>query len=109
MGFYFKHPKYWGASVIPDSYDNNFILNLSGYELSDSKASKFTVNASINQYIFFCIPSSWGAPIFNVGGFDGGFYKITELNFTNKSGYAETYAIWRSDNQNLGSQIITVK
>lgn len=109
LGFYFKHPKYWGASIIPDLYDNNFILNLSGYELSDSKASKFTVNASINQYIYFCIPSSWGTPIFNVGGFDGGFYKITELNFTNKSGHTEAYTIWRSDNQNLGSQTITVK
>lgn len=109
LSFNFKFPKYWGASIEPESYDDNFILNLSGYTLATSRNGSFTVNAESDQYIYFCMPVSWGTPTFNVGGFDGGFYKVAEFDFTNKSGYTEPYSIWRSDNKNLGSQTIIVK
>ena len=64
---------------------------------------------NVNEYIYFCIPVKWDTPTFNVGGFDGGFFKVAEINFTNKSGYTEPYSIWRSDNHSLGSQSVTVK
>lgn len=107
--FSFLYPKYYGAVVEPDVYDNDFILNLSGYKLASSRNGTFNVNAGTNEYIYFCIPIKWGTPTFNVGGFDGGFFKVAEINFTNKSGYTEPYSIWRSDNLNLGSQSVTVK
>lgn len=107
--FSFLYPKYYGAVVEPDVYDNDFILNLSGYKLASSRNGTFNVNAGTNEYIYFCIPIKWGTPTFNVGGFDGGFFKVAEINFTNKSGYTEPYSIWRSDNLSLGSQSVTVK
>lgn len=107
--FSFLYPKYYGAVVEPDVYDNDFILNLSGYKLASSRNGTFNVNAGTNEYIYFCIPTKWGTPTFNVGGFDGGFFKVAEINFTNKSGYTEPYSIWRSDNLSLGSQSVTVK
>ena len=107
--FSFMYPKYYGAVVEPDIYDNDFILNLSGYKLASSKNGTFNVNAGTNEYIYFCIPTKWGTPTFNVGGFDGGFFKVAEINFTNKSGHTEPYSIWRSDNLSLGSQSVTVK
>lgn len=107
--FSFLYPKYYGAVVEPDVYDNDFILNLSGYKLASSKNGTFNVNAGTNEYIYFCIPIKWGTPTFNVGGFDGGFFKIAEINFTNNSGHTEPYSIWRSDNPSLGSQSVTVK
>ena len=103
------YPKYYGAVVEPDVYDNDFILNLSGYKLASSRNGTFNVNAGINEYIYFCIPIKWGTPTFNVGGFDGGFFKVAEINFTNNSGHTEPYSIWRSDNLSLGSQSVTVK
>ena len=107
--FSFMYPKYYGAVVEPDIYDNDFILNLSGYKLASSKNGTFNVNAGTNEYIYFCIPTKWGTPTFNVGGFDGGFFKVAEINFTNNSGHTEPYSIWRSDNLSLGSQSVTVK
>ena len=107
--FSFLYPKYYGAVVEPDVYDNDFILNLSGYKLASSRNGTFNVNAGTNEYIYFCIPIKWGTPTFNVGGFDGGFFKVAEINFTNKSGHTEPYSIWRSDNLSLGSQSVTVK
>lgn len=107
--FSFLYPKYYGAVVEPDVYDNDFILNLSGYKLASSRNGTFNVNADTNEYIYFCIPIKWGTPTFNVGGFDGGFFKVAEINFTNNSGYTEPYSIWRSDNLSLGSQSVTVK
>ena len=107
--FSFLYPKYYGAVVEPDIYDNDFILNLSGYKLASSKNGTFNVNAGTNEYIYFCIPIKWGTPTFNVGGFDGGFFKVAEINFTNNSGHTEPYSIWRSDNLSLGSQSVTVK
>ena len=107
--FSFLYPKYYGAVVEPDVYDNDFILNLSGYKLASSRNGTFNVNAGTNEYIYFCIPIKWGTPTFNVGGFDGGFFKVAEINFTNNSGHTEPYSIWRSDNLSLGSQTVTVK
>lgn len=107
--FSFLYPKYYGAVVEPDVYDNDFILNLSGYRLASSRNGTFNVNAGTNEYIYFCIPIKWGTPTFNVGGFDGGFFKVAEINFTNNSGHTEPYSIWRSDNLSLGSQSVTVK
>lgn len=107
--FSFLYPKYYGAVVEPDVYDNDFILNLSGYKLASSRNGTFNVNADTNEYIYFCIPIKWGTPIFNVGGIDGGFFKVAEINFTNNSGHTEPYSIWRSDNLSLGSQSVTVK
>lgn len=107
--FSFLYPKYYGAVVEPDVYDNDFILNLSGYKLASSRNGTFNVNAGTNEYIYFCIPIKWGTPTFNVGGVDGGFFKVAEINFTNNSGHTEPYSIWRSDNLSLGSQSVTVK
>ena len=107
--FSFLYPKYYGAVAEPDVYDNDFILNLSGYKLASSRNGTFNVNAGTNEYIYFCIPIKWGTPTFNVGGFDGGFFKVAEINFTNNSGHTEPYSIWRSDNLSLGSQSVTVK
>ena len=57
----------------------------------------------------YAIPSSFGTPTFNVGGFDGGFKKLETLSFTNASGHTQNYDIWVSVNAGLGSTAVTVK
>ena len=68
----------------------------------------FEVGAGVNDYIWYCLPTSYGTPSFNVGGFDGGFTKTGSVNVTNASGFIDSYDIWRSDNANLGTTKVTV-
>ena len=76
--------------------------------LQKDQVKTFTVNSGVNQYVWYALPTRYGDPVFNVGGFDGGFTKVSTLNFINLSGYAEEYIVYRSDNSNLGKKIIKV-
>lgn len=99
---------YYGVSTDPNALDSDAINALTGV-LTSSKARTFTANAADGEYIVYIIPSSFGTPTFNVGGFDGGFKKIKTLEHTNASGYAQNYDIWQSVNPGLGSTSVTVK
>lgn len=86
---------------------NQFILGLTK-TLQSSKAKTFTVNAGAGKHIYYIIPSRYGTPVFKVGGFEGGFGKLGTVNFTNASGYAENYDVYKSGNANLGSTTVVV-
>ena len=99
---------YWGASS-STTYNNSFLLNeLSNSTISDNINRTIQVNATSNQYIYYVIPSRLGTPIFKVGGFEGGFSKVSTISFTNIYNFTENYDIYRSDNVNLGDTTIVV-
>lgn len=98
---------YTGAAAAPATIDSAFIRTLTK-SLQSGKSKTFTVNAAAGEYIWYACPTSYGAPNFNVGGFDGGFSKVETFNFTNSSGYTEEYQVWRSDNAGLGSTTVVV-
>lgn len=77
-------------------------------KLQSGKDLTFTVDAGDGQNILFALPTRYGTPNFNVGGFDGGFHKINPINFTNASGYTESYDVWVSDNTGLGNTTVKV-
>lgn len=104
----FLNGVYWGAKAAPSNYDSAFILGLSK-GLQGNKNKTFTVNAIAGQYIFYALPARYGACTFNVGGFDGGFTKVSTIQFTNASGYAESYDIYKSVNAGLGNTTVTAK
>lgn len=104
----FVNGVYWGAKAAPSNYDSAFILGLSK-ALQGSKGKTFTVDAAAGQHIFYALPARYGACTFNVGGFDGGFTKVSTIQFTNASGYAESYDIYKSVNAGLGNTTVTVK
>ena len=106
ISFNFLNGRYWGVSN-SNTYDSNFIKSLSK-ELASSRGKTFTVNCESGQHIFYCIPSSFGTPTFTVGGFSGGFNKIQTIQFTNASGFTESYDIWKSTNSNLGNTTVAV-
>lgn len=100
---------YWGVST-STTYNNNFILNeLKNSTLSDSKNRDITVNAGDGQYIYYAIPSRLGNCTFFVGGFEGGFSKVSTISFTNSYNFTENYDIYKSTNANLGNTTITIK
>ena len=105
----FVNGVYWGAKAAPSgAYDSAFILDLTK-GLQGSKIKTFTVNAAAEQHIFYALPSRYGSCVFNVGGFDGGFTKVSTIEFTNASGYKENYDIYKSVNAGLGNTTVTVK
>ena len=106
ISFNFLNGRYWGVSN-GTTYDSNFIKGLSK-ELSSTRGKTFTVNCGQNQHIYYCIPSSFGTPIFSVGGFSGGFNKISTIQFENAYGYVESYDIYKSTNSNLGNTTVVV-
>lgn len=105
----FVNGVYWGAKAAPSgAYDSAFILGLSK-ALQGSKGKTFTVDAAAGQHIFYALPARYGACTFNVGGFDGGFTKVSTIEFTNTSGYKENYDVYKSVNAGLGNTTVTVK
>lgn len=103
----FQNGVYYGVSEIPEEVNNTFILSLSR-SLQGSRTKTFSTTSTEDQYIWYAFPSRYGTPVFNVGGFDGGFAKTASISFTNASGYTEEYAVYRSDNSNLGTKTIKV-
>ena len=103
----FLNGVYWGAGESKEAFDSAFILSLTK-GLQASRTKTFTVNAGAGKHIYYAVPSRYGACSFNVGGFDGGFGKVATIEFTNASGYAEDYDIYKSDNAGLGSTTVKV-
>ena len=110
INFIFRHKRYWGVSQEPSVYNSNFILNLANNEFADNRMKNtFSQTIGKNQYFYYCYPDSWGDAVFNVGGFNGGISLIDTISFTNSSGNTTNFKIYRSDNQNLGTQSFIVK
>lgn len=102
----FRNGAYYGAGN-PASIDNAFILSLTKV-LTGSSARTISVNAGTGQYIWYAIPARFGTPTFTVGGFTGGFTLLETMDFTNASGYTESYNVYRSDNTSLGDTTIVI-
>ena len=98
---------YYGCAIIPTKLDSVFVRGLNK-SLQKDQVKTFTVNSGVNQYVWYALPTRYGEPVFNVGGFDGGFTKISEISFENSSAYTEKYAVYRSDNSNLGKKTVKV-
>lgn len=108
VGITFQPKVYWGKTN-KEQLENADILALEGSSLAGGRGRTFTVNAGEGEKIVYAFPTSFGTPTFNVGGFDGGFKKARTLEFTNASGYKQSYDVWMSVNAGLGSTAVTVK
>ena len=103
----FYNGVYYGVLETGAAIDSVAVLSLTR-KLQSSKGITFTANAGAAQKIVFALPTRYGTPNFNVGGFDGGFAKANTFDFTNASGYTESYDVWLSENVGLGSTTVKV-
>lgn len=103
----FVNGVYFGLTTGGTSFNNATILGLSR-KLQKTREISFSVEAKANQYITFALPTAYGEPTFSVGGFEGGFNQVSTFQFTNASGYTESYNVWVSDNANLGKTVVKV-
>lgn len=103
----FLNGVYYGVMEDDTTLDSAAVLTLTK-KLQSSRALSFTVTAGATQRIAFAIPTRYGTPNFNVGGFDGGFHLASTIDLTNASGYTESYDVWLSENTGLGSTTVKV-
>ena len=103
----FVNGVYYGVISKDQSLNSESILSLTR-ELQTTKALSFSTIANEGQYIVYALPSRYGVPSFNVGGFDGGFHLKETVQFTNSSGYTEAYDVYYSDNIALGETTVKV-
>jgi len=104
---YFYNGVYCGVSD-SNNIDSKFILGLTK-TLKNNATGTYTVNAEKNQYIYFAIPANYETPHFYVGGFEGGLNLVKTFDFTNASGYTESYNVYKSTNMNLGQTAMEEK
>lgn len=103
----FAHGLYYGVDELTDTFDSNWILRLNK-KIRSSKTVTFSVSASDTEYVYFALPTTYGTPTFEVGGFAGGFAYVTTILFTNAYGHEENYDIYRSDNDGLRNLTVEV-
>ena len=99
----------WGRST-NTTLDNTAIQNLhtndggSSRAFATSRSRSFTMDGG-GQYIFIAYPAGFGAASFTVGGLPNTAFTLTTNNYTNASGYATNYLIYRTDTIQNGTGI----
>lgn len=100
----FVSPIWYGAAR---NIEDGTGLSVLTKKLQGNRRTTFTVNCEEGKHIFFAVPVSYGTPVFNVGGFEGGFMRTYRIKNT-EYGYEETYDLWMSVNTGLGNTAVTV-
>lgn len=109
----FVNGVYYGATNVntADDITNDIVSKLDKKVLTNTKARTITVTPGLGEYIIYALPTRLGTPEFIVSGFSGGFgtEPVKRFEFTNTSGYKESYDVWVSDNPDLGETTIIIK
>lgn len=103
----FLNGVYYGVAETPETLDSAFILGFVK-RLSSTKDLTFTVNAAEGQRIWYALPVRLGECSFTVGGFTGGFTLVDTIDFSNNTGYTESYNVYASSKTGLGETRVEV-
>lgn len=88
----------------PIFYGTNNLYFRNSTTLLNSSTGTINVNAGVNDYIYIFSPKEL---TFLVGGFEGGFTKLYDINILDNNNKSIIYYAYRSDNINLGNTNIT--
>lgn len=103
ISFVFMNKVYWGVDTDKDTYDDEFILGLSGKKLATNAKGSYNFTAGTGQYCYFAVPTGWSLNV-KVNGFDTELDTVVaSRSFTNASGYTTTYKILRLHQPSLGT------
>jgi len=99
---------YWGVGAAGGGGEA-FIKALANSALATSRSRTFTVTAGATDKIYYAYRSGYGDATFAVGGFVGGFFKVSDtISVTNSFGFTENYTLYESDNVDLGTTTVVV-
>jgi len=96
----------FGALADPGIYDETFIENLPNSNLVLNPQGSYGYNAGPTDFCFFAVLESYGLTSANFiqGVFPMSISKVAAaVPVTNTQGITETFDVWRSDNQGLGT------
>lgn len=103
----FLNGVYYGAlatGLLPDSAE---VLSLTR-KLQSGRNVSFTYSPGAGKRPTYACPSRYGTPKFTIGGFEYEWVKQGTIDFTNASGYSESYDVWQHP-QDVGESLtITV-
>jgi hypothetical protein len=103
LAFQFMNKIYWGVAADQSSYDDEFILGLSGKKLATNAKGSYNFTAGTGQYCYFALPVGWNISV-KVNGFDTDLDTVVASRaFTNASGYTTNYKILRLHQASLGT------
>lgn len=97
---------YYGAMAAGGYVDSDVLLGMVR-KLQGSRGTAFTVDAAGRRPVFAC-PTRYGTPTFVIGGFTYEWSKAATIDFTNASGYTESYDVWMHGQDVAGSITVTV-
>lgn len=104
----FSNGVYYGALAYGVTPDSAAILTMSK-KLQKSRTVDFTVTPGTGKRPAYALPTNgYGTPVFKIGGFEYEWNKIATLQFTNASGYTESYDVWMHSQDVTGSITINV-
>lgn len=108
LSFYFYPRIYYGVSVAPSAFNNEFVLGLSNKILKSSKSGNYGMNVTSGKYGYWCSPVSYGKPRCFIGGFETELVLEDTISLTNDSGYTQDYYIYRTPNAGLGEITLVI-
>lgn len=89
----FLNGVYYGALEYGAAIDSAAILGLTRKLQGDNVVS-FTVTPGEGKRPAYACPTRYGTPTFVIGGFAYEWEKVSTFDFTNASGYTESYDVW---------------
>lgn len=102
--FTFYNGVYYGSMVAGSAINNAAILSLTK-KLQSGRSVSFRVSS--NRPVYAC-PTRYGTPMFTIGGFEYEWDNVATFDFTNASGYVESYSVWMHTQNVSGSVTINV-
>lgn len=106
----FLNKGYWGSAAVPDEYNSEFILGLSGSKFVTDKAGTYSMSVVAGEYGFLALPTSFGTvSSVWIGGFEVTVETAATISFTNASGKTSSYNIYKTGRSGLGSIQMEIK
>jgi len=90
-------PRVYFGSATPGAHDEAFIEALASSALASSRNRTISVSATAGQRAYYAIPSSYGTPVFTIGGFVTTHTLMATVSVTNVNGVTQNYDLWASD------------
>lgn len=104
----FRQKRYWGASSL-DTLTDADILGLGGSEFATSFPKTVSYDCSGGKYPYLVYPAAWGSPSsVTVGGLAFSDFTVATQDFTNASGFTESYNVVRFNGVQTGPNIQVV-
>lgn len=96
--------KIYSGSASEGTYNSAFILGLATKKFATAKSGTYSMTVGAGQYGYIAYPKSMGQiSSVKIGGFDTDMVNCGDVQFTNASGYTETYNIVRTGRSGLGA------